>query len=116
MNKVKIKKDGLLAAVKKNRSSHRDEFLLAQIGFRDRIIFELDRRLQDARDGKKINLLINMPEPQDHTQDYDRVIRMLEMSVDDEIELSASEFDQYVMDNWQWALATKAINASYVKA
>ena len=116
MNEVKIRKENLLQAVKANRTTHRDEFLTAQAGFRDRVIEELDRRLQDAREGKKVNLLISMPEPQDHTDDYDRVIRMLEMSVDDEVKLSATEFDQYVMDNWQWARQAKLINASYSAA
>jgi hypothetical protein len=116
MNEVKIKKENLLSAVRANRTTHRDEFIEAQAGFRTRVIEELDRRLQDARDGKKVNLMISMPEPQDHTEDYDRVIRMLEMSVDEEVKLSASEFDQYVMDNWQWARAAKLVNASYTAA
>lgn len=40
---------------------------------------------------------------------------MLEMSVDSDITLDASEFDQYVCDNWSWSAATKAINASYIR-
>lgn len=116
MNEVKIRKNELLEVVKTNRARHRELFLQAQEGFRQRAIEELDRRLADVRNGQKINLAIQMPEPQDHTEDYDRVIRMLEMSVDDEVTLQAHEFDQYVMDNWQWAKMVRTLNASYASA
>ncbi|HXM03797.1 MAG TPA: hypothetical protein VN939_14390 [Chthoniobacterales bacterium] len=43
-----------------------------------------------------------MPEPVDHTADYDRVISMLEMSAQDLVQVSAEQFDQYVLDNWRW--------------
>jgi hypothetical protein len=45
---------------------------------------------------------IDLVQPRDHTSDYDRVIMMLEMSVDDTIVLDANEFDQYVRDVWAW--------------
>jgi hypothetical protein len=115
MNEVKIKKNELLDVVRKNRENHNTLFLRAQEGFRTRVVEELDRRLADARQGVKVNIAINLPEPQDHTEDYDRVIRMLEMSVDDEVVLQSHEFDQYVMDNWQWAKMVRTLNASYVQ-
>jgi hypothetical protein len=115
MNKVTVKREALLDTIRSNRDAHRAEFLRAQDGFRARAIEELDRRLADARAGRRIALLIQLPEPQDHTVDYDRVIRMLEMSINQEIELTAQEFDQFVMDNWSWAQMSKMINASYAR-
>lgn len=63
-------------------------FIEAQDGFRERIVEELDRRLSDARNGRAFNLAIGLPEPQDHTRDYERVIRMYEMSVSGEVEIT----------------------------
>ncbi|MBA2774756.1 MAG: hypothetical protein H0U36_12045, partial [Nocardioidaceae bacterium] len=34
--------------------------------------------------------------------DYDRVLTMAEMSVEDVIELTADDFAMYVMDQWHW--------------
>jgi hypothetical protein len=48
---------------------------------RDRLIGEIDR---------------------DAIRFYDRLVMMLEMSVDDTIVLDANEFDQYVRDVWAW--------------
>ena len=115
MDEVKIRKGELLEAVRRNRETHRDLFLKAQEGFRNTVIAELDSRLDKARRNQPFSAVLNLPEPQDHTADYDRVIRMIEMSVDDEVVLQAHEFDQYVMDNWSWARAVRSLNASYVK-
>jgi hypothetical protein len=113
MDQVKVKRLKLLATIKKNRKAHRDLFLKAQEGYRKDMIEELDRMLKDAKDGKQIRRAVIMPEPQDHTPDYDRVIAMLEMSVDTVIELDADSFDNYVMDNWAWRANALATNTMY---
>ena len=43
-----------------------------------------------------------LQEPQDQTADYDRAIRMMEMSEDEIIEISELDFECYVLDNWAW--------------
>jgi hypothetical protein len=68
-----------------NRDSHRHLFLKAQEGYRKLVIEELDRMLADAKAGRPIRRSISLTEPSDHTKDYDRVIAMLEMSVDDTV-------------------------------
>lgn len=114
MQKVKVKRTELLKKVKANREGHRSLFLKAQDGYRKAVIQELDAMLQEARDGKPIRRAIKLPEPIDHTADYDRVLAMLEMSVDKEITLESHEFDQYVQDNWSWSQLASFTNMSYV--
>lgn len=113
MQTVKVKRDELLMKVKTNREEHRNLFLKAQEGYRKQVIKELDQMLADARDGKPIRRSVNLAEPMDHTQDYDRVIAMLEMSVDLEIEIDSVEFDQYVLDNWDWKQLAMMTNLKY---
>jgi hypothetical protein len=50
----------------------------------------------------------------DQTKDYDRVIRMLEMTVDEIITIGAVEFQQYVMDDWTWKEQFTASNSAYL--
>lgn len=40
--------------------------------------------------------------PEDHTKDYDRAIQMVEWSIEDTIELDTRQFQQLVMDEWEW--------------
>jgi len=110
MQTVKIQRDLLLEKLRLNRKSHRDLFLKAQEGYRKKVIEELDQMLAEARGGKSIRRAISLPEPQDHTPDYDRIIAMLEMSVDDQIQILAGEFDMYVMDNWTWKPMAMSVN------
>ena len=113
MEKVKINKAKLLKKVKDNRKQHRDLFLKAQEGFRADVIEELDRALERARNGEVKRFVSILPEPQDHTKDYDRVITMLEMSVDTNIELDEEAFKAYVMDDWVWKGQALATNTMY---
>lgn len=113
MKKVNISRAELLEAVRSNRAQHAADYSEATANYRPKVIAALEERRQEILDGQKINLFFQLPEPQDHTDDYDRVIRMLEMSSDEIIELDYHEFDMYVRDNWAWSHAAKLINASY---
>lgn len=103
MHEVNVKREELLAKVQGNRDNHRKLFEEAQANYRERMIEELDRMLEDARKGRKIRRMVSIPEPEDHTKDYDRIISMLQMSVDKVVELDQQSFAMYVMDQWAWA-------------
>lgn len=102
MRTVRLNRDALVATVQENRDSHRSVFEEALEGHRERWIKELEPRLHDVRRGREINQYFSLPEPEDHTDDYDRILTMARMSVDDVIELSEDEFGMYVMDQWSW--------------
>jgi hypothetical protein len=113
-SKVTIKKPELLEAIRKNRDTHRATFLRAQEGYRAAAIEELDRMLKDARDGAKIRRSVTLIEPTEHTKDYDRVIRMLEMSTADEITITETQFSQFVLDEWGWSREFVGSTSRYV--
>lgn len=116
MPSVKIKKQDLLEALRKNREEHRTVFEEALEGYRKRVIEVLGERLRAARKGEKIDMTFRLAEPMDQTKDYDRVIRMMEMSTEEIIELGEHEFQQYVMDEWTWAKGFSVNNSSYVSS
>jgi len=113
MNEVTVKKGALLDALRKNRENHRQEFLDAQEGWKLVILAELETRLEDARKGRHIKSSFSYPEPQDHTKDYDRVIRMVEMEVHEELTIQEHDFAQFVMDDWEWKANWTAGNVQY---
>jgi hypothetical protein len=116
MNTVKVKREELLTKVRANRDAHRELFLKAQEGYRKLVIEELDRMLADAKEGRPIQRSVTLTEPSNHIKDYERVITMLEMSVDETIVLDASEFDHYVMDSWDWSRFAHWTNTAYAGA
>jgi hypothetical protein len=111
---IRVKKDELLETLRKNRTLHQETFERALTGYRKRAIEELDASLQDAKAGKKIRRSIGLIEPMNQTKDYDRVIRMLEMTVDDIVTIGAGEFQQYVMDDWSWKEQFTTSNSAYL--
>ena len=113
MYEVKVKKDTLLKILQKNRGKHRAIFEKAIAGYRREVIRHLDFALKRAKSGKKIITAVKLIQPQDHTSDYDRVIGMLELSVDKEIAIDDTQYQQYIMDQWEWSGQFSSTSASY---
>jgi hypothetical protein len=114
MNLVKVKKDELKDKIQTNRDTHSAEYSKAFEGYRRACIQALQTNLQAFHEGRAQRVLIYEQPPEDHTKDYDRVLMMLQMSVDDEVILDASEFAQYVLDDWGWKQPWAASNSKYL--
>lgn len=114
MESVRINKANLLEVIKENRTKHRSIVEEAMAKYRAAAIAELDAMLDDARAGRKIRRSLTLIEPVDQTRDYDRIIRMLEMSEDSVIELHEEQFKCYVEDDWSWKRQFLASNRTYI--
>jgi hypothetical protein len=114
MKAIKAKVSEILSIIKKNRELHHEIFIEAQKIYRSEVIRKLDQALQSARDGKEFPSYISIPTPEDHTADYDRVIRMLELSTEEIIELEEKEVEVYVMDKWSWSHNWASSNFKYL--
>lgn len=113
--KVKVNKGDLLKVLKENREIHRSLFLEALEGYREEVIKLLTINLDNVKAGKKIVTFLQLPVPKDQTSEYDQIIRMLEMSVDEDFELEDHEFKCYVSDEWSWKEAVTMSNSQYIK-
>lgn len=113
---ITVKRQDLLEKIKVNALAHRDIFLKAQERYRALAIEEMDKALEEAKAGKRIKRALMLIEPQDHTHDYNLVIRMLEMSIDDKVEITQQEFAMYVLDDWGWKHQWKASTEAYTVA
>lgn len=102
MQSINVDRISLLEIVKKNREKHKQTFEAAYEIYRQKAILELSLNLKEAERGKKIITTIAMPEPLSFLEDYDQAIQMLEMSIDDSIELTSSNFSNLVLDKWHW--------------
>lgn len=114
MRTITVNKAELIEKIKENRDRHREQFLVAQERYREKWIEILDKRLADARADKKIDQYIRLPEPEDHTRDYDTALAMLEWELGEEIELGHDDFQRYVENRWEWAHSFAANTQSYL--
>lgn len=113
MKTVNVDKARLREIVARNRDTHRAQFEESLDGWHRAAIAELDRLLTDAKANRINRVYVNLPRPEDHTLDYDRVLEMLDMSVDDVVELSEQEFAHFVQDNWGWKNQWLISNSGY---
>lgn len=108
MKALTYERSNLLNIIKENRDRHEATFTEAFANYR-RAVADWHRDqleiLGDA-DPAEIEVLatsFRMPAPEQHTEDYDRVIRMLELTDQPVISLEQNEFQQYVLDEWNWS-------------
>ncbi len=114
MKSVNVNVGWLLAKVTENKENHRAAFEKAYEGYKNAAIKTLEENLELFRRGKRTRIVWNETPPEDHTKDYTRVIEMLNASVDTEVELDASEFANFVQDDWHWMQNWTTSNSKYM--
>lgn len=114
MDTITVSKTQLLDALRLNRDEHITIFDKAVEVYKQRIIEELERNLADARAGRKVSRVIMLPEPENHTADFDTAIKMLEWEQSDTIELERRDFMRYVENRWEWAASFAGNTQSYL--
>lgn len=112
--KVTVEKDKLLAALRDNREQHECEYDEARAKYRQEAIKAMEKNLVHAREGGKVETYIRLPEPQSFVASYDKAIAMVEWQVGDTVELSQSQFQQYVLGEWEWKAEFAATTGTYL--
>jgi hypothetical protein len=100
--KITVRKGELLTILQQNRGKHRQVFEAAVEGYREQAMTWLMRTTDQVRAGRTPELSFGHYPPQDHTRDYDRVIRMVQMHAADTLDIDESVFASYVQDDWGW--------------
>ena len=68
-----------------------------------------------AKNGRPIDRYFRLPEPEDHTVDFDTALDMLEWEVGETVELDERTFRRLVRNEWAWRETFAANTASYVE-
>lgn len=116
MRSVKVEKNELLKIVRENKKKHVKEFEESVKDYKKGAITIAKKHVELAKTGDldEIARIKAMPQkPTSYEKDYDRAIRMLELSVEDTIELEEDIFNQLVLDEWTWKNAFVASASLY---
>lgn len=103
---VKVNKAKLLETLRGNLTKHVSTHTEALETWKQKAAAHVatlsDRILKgEIRDISNAVSIVN-DRPVSYAPSYEKVIKMLEYSVDDIIELESEDFDRYVGDNWEW--------------
>lgn len=113
---VAAKTAEVLEALRKNREQHTLILQEARKGYIEEARFALETKLEQIRGGKIVDLTFDLTPPQDHTQQYNTAIKMLELhhnAGQDLINLTAEEVQSLVLDEWGWSDQFLLTNSAY---
>lgn len=113
MRKVTVDKEELLAEVKENRQKHKEEYEQAVENYCKEAARRFREKVEAAEAGHPTSTSIDLDKPIEFLDEYDQAIRMLEMEQNDQIELTESEFQKLVLDEWNWSSQFERHTSSY---
>ncbi len=111
---ITANKADLIKTVTENRDAHREVFEKALEVYRRRWIELLEAKIESAKRGDKISQTFRIPVPEDHTDDFDNVLTMLEWHTGDEVTLDEYQVATWIRNEWGWQHSFAANTQSYV--
>ena len=109
--KVYLKKDILIDTLEKKLELHKKVYTECMIAFKKNYVNALKQMIKDSKKNK-FSQYIEAEKPQNHTEDYENAIKMIKMSCRNEVELTDTEFKQYILNKWAWMSEFKRIYIS----
>lgn len=113
MNNVNIEKGVLLPIIEENKQKHNQIYVAAVSGYWAKAEEVLNQKLTQIKNQEKIDSYLGLSFPENHEDDYNRVIKMVALSSDNVLNLTQIEFNQYVMNNWSWRNSFLSTNSIY---
>lgn len=120
--------DEVLTALRTNLAEHKEIVEEARAGYLDQAEKALAKRMAQLREGKLVALSFNLQPPQDHSREFDTVIKMLELHKNAHdgninsalvhkpnatIELKAADVQRFVLNDWSWMDTFLLSNSGY---
>jgi predicted nuclease with TOPRIM domain len=109
--------------LEENRANHEEIYKKAMEKYREAkaeledFQASINKKLEKLQDKYKgiaegLRFYYNLPKPEKHLKDYDRIIKILSLEKHVEIELTEQEVAMYVMNEWSWtqAFTTNTVN------
>ena len=119
---VKVRRMDLLAALKENREKHVKDYEEACEGYRNMAMTRMENAKEEwnkvvaelkAGHLPNLRVSVSVDAPDTYERAYNQIIRMMEMSVEDVVELTSTQFACFVMDDWDWKGQYEATSTAY---
>lgn len=114
--KIKVKKQQLLDQVEKNKQAHILEYKEAVEAYKEEAEKQIKAAKKALTNGNFNEVYLSLTVPVNKEEEYDKVIEMFKWEVEDIVELSQGEFNQYVFDEFDFAIQARVSNTFYAKS
>ena len=116
MSRINVKRKDLIEVLKANRDTHASEYEEAYLGYKQLCVEALQAKLEQINANDEFDMYFNdlMSAPENHVEDYQDVIEMLELSEDDKLSIGMDEYKKYYKNDWSWSHNWGLSNKMYV--
>lgn len=109
---ITVKKSQLIEQLKANKVNHIKEYEEAVIAYKEEALKQLNQQIKDVEQGS-LRATLNLVTPINNAAEYDKVIEMFEWEINEDVELEQSEFNEFVLDEFDFARDAKFANTMY---
>jgi hypothetical protein len=125
---ILIERSRLRATLSANLEIHKKEYAEAKAGYEEKRL-DLIRKLAEAAlhcskkpnntdENRKAvhesyNEFARLEKPQNHSNEYEQAIALMEWETREKIDISISDFERFVRDDWAWKNSFKNAHLSY---
>ena len=102
---MNFKTADLIAKLESNRQQHVTEYYEAVKGYKEKIEETLSEALAKFKADPTIydkNFIVTLPTPVSYEKEYTTIIEMLTFCTDETIMLDRGNFQNFVLDEWNW--------------
>jgi hypothetical protein len=110
---IKVKRVELLNRIKENKAIHIKEYEEAIVAYKEEALKQLSSLTKKAQEGS-LRLELKLVHPVNKADEYDKLILMFQMEVEDVVELQQDEFNAYIFDELDFSTAAKMSNTHYM--
>lgn len=110
---ITVKKADLITKIKENRANHELEYAKAVEAYKKEAQRQINEQQNFLNEGK-LSLRLNLVAPQNKTEEYDKIVQMFDWEINETVELSQGEFNEYILDETSFARDAKFANSTYL--
>lgn len=117
MKNITVDKAKLIDTLRENRAAHHAEYVKAVEVYKEVFVREAakfaESAVSRAARGLAFKDFVWLPVPEEHVDDYDRVIALMEWELAEQVDLSEADFRCYVLNEWGWMSSFATNTRSY---
>lgn len=112
---IKVDKAKLIEQIKANKDKHIKEYAEAVEAFKKEANDQLAKARRSLTKGEWDKITLRLTIPEDRAAEYDKILQTFEWKLEDQVELSQGEFNEYVLDELPFAIKSHASNLMYTQ-
>lgn len=109
---IEVSKEELIKTIKENKDRHIIEYDEAVKAYREEAKKQLNEQKRALAKGN-LHIRVNLVTPINKSDEYDKLVKMFEWEINKTVILSQGEFNEYVLDETDFAVAARASNSMY---